>query len=237
MPEDRQFVRARALKPRDSWWTVLFVDAVTIHLLPGLLKVPGVTPMRLSLLGLAVGAVSVWSFASGWLIAGALLFQLRYVIDCLDGKVARVRGQTSAWGAFADLAIDVATVAACYAALGYWALSSQAPHAWTVLLLLVAYTISAWVHLYRRLGLGETERTSRPATPVTRVWARSRFRPYPASVEVETALLVFFPLLAPIDWYAYVAGAAALFYLVSAADGVRRVRGRLGGAEAEVGGA
>ncbi len=228
MVEEREHARQAALKPRDSWWTVLFVDAVTIRLLPAVLRIPGVTPMRLSLLGLSVGAVSAFAFAAGWLTAGALLFQVRYLVDCLDGKVARVRGQTSAWGAFSDLAIDVVTVAACYAALGSWAWQSEVAEAWTILVLLVAYTAAAWVHLYRRLSFEETERTSRQAVTPTRVWARSRFRPYPSSVEVETLVLVLFPLFAPISWFPYTALAASIFYLISALDSVRRVHARIG---------
>lgn len=224
MSDEREQLRRLALKPRDSWWTVLFVDAVTIRLLPAVLRLPRITPMGITLVGLLIGVATAVAFGMGWLIAGGLLFQLRYLVDCLDGKLARVRGLTSEWGRFADLAVDVATVGTAYAALGLWAWRTEVPASWIALALLAAYTTAAWLHLYRRLALGEEERTDKPRTTTTRVWALSRFRPYPASVEVETALLVFFPLLMPADWYAWIAGGATAFYLVSALDSLRRVR-------------
>lgn len=41
-----------------------------------------------------------------WLLAGALGIALSYVLDVLDGQVARHHGRTSVWGDFLDHALD-----------------------------------------------------------------------------------------------------------------------------------
>ena len=48
---------------------------------------------------------------------GAVLFEVRFLVDCLDGKVARARGLTSARGAAFDLATDVVTITLAYSAI------------------------------------------------------------------------------------------------------------------------
>jgi phosphatidylglycerophosphate synthase len=216
-------LRRRVLKPRDSWWTVAVIDPLTTWLLPAVMRIPGITPMRITLAGFAIGVASMVSFAAGAVLLAGVLFQLRYIVDCLDGKVARATGRTSEWGRFADLAIDVAVVSGAYAALTGRMLLDEVATAWLGLLLLPLFASAAWIHLYRRLALGQEERTSRPQVPPSRLWARSRFRPYPAGVEVETLVLVIFPILLPADWFRYVVAGALVFYGASAADGILRV--------------
>jgi hypothetical protein len=52
-----------------------------------------------------------------WLIAGALLFHASFVVDCMDGKIARLRGTGTLFGAWFDFMFDRLRVIACTAAL------------------------------------------------------------------------------------------------------------------------
>lgn len=210
------------LKPQDTWWTVLVVDPICIPLLRLLVRIPGVTPLQLTLFAFAIGVVCIGMFAAGWVMTAGLLFELRYVFDCLDGKLARATKRTSDIGAFIDLAGDTAIVGGAYAALGYWAYQQGLSGAWSVLVLLPVFAASQWLHLYRRLALGQTERGG----PASRAHPRSffrRLRPYPTSTEVETVLLFLYPVAAPAAWFPFVTLGAGAFYALSALDSVRRV--------------
>jgi phosphatidylglycerophosphate synthase len=224
MTDDSASPRARVLKERDSWWTVLVIDPVAMRLLPLILRIRWATPTRITATALVLGAASATAFATGLLVVGAILFEVRYLVDCLDGKVARARDAASDWGRFADLAGDVSSIAACYAALGFWMWVEGVPGSATTLALLASYAAATWLHLYRRLALGEEERVSPAGGWTARTWPWGRLRPYPGSTEVETVVLFLFPLLLPVDWFAPVGAAATAFYVISALDSARRVR-------------
>lgn len=67
-----------------------------------------------------LGLVSAACFAFGdwrWLIAGALVYHLSFILDCMDGKVARLTGQGSVFGAWLDFIFDRIRVALCGVAL------------------------------------------------------------------------------------------------------------------------
>lgn len=228
MQTDRAERNRRALKPRDFWWTVLVIDPIVMAVLPVVVRWRWATPTRISLAALLVGAGSIVAFATGQPVVGALAFQARFALDCLDGKVARLTGRSSRWGGFVDLAGDMITIGAVYAAIGAWVGREGVAGAWMVLVLLPAFTAAIWLHQYERgviAGLPPDERPTPPSVPPSdRIWTLRRFERHPGSVEVETLLLLVYPLLLPIDWYPWVAGAATAFYLASGAQVVVELR-------------
>jgi phosphatidylglycerophosphate synthase len=113
-------IRARTYKPRDAWWTVILVDPLASRLVLLAARFPWITPNRLTLMATVLGAGSVACFAMQdypWLVAGALLFHLSFVIDCMDGKIARLMGNGSVFGTWLDFVFDRLRVAACTIAL------------------------------------------------------------------------------------------------------------------------
>jgi phosphatidylglycerophosphate synthase len=113
-------VRARTCKDRDSWWTVLLVDPLAVRLVRLVAPYRWITPNRLTIaaFGLGLGAAACfWQQSPGWLIAGALLFHAGFVLDCMDGKVARLTGNGSVFGAWMDYVFDRFRVVACTAGL------------------------------------------------------------------------------------------------------------------------
>ena len=109
---------AAAAKPVDAWWTVLVVDPLAIRLLPVLLRWRIVTANLVTSIAFVVGIFSVAAFAYGHFVAGAALYELRFVLDCLDGKIARARCASSPLGAAFDRVGDALTGPAAYAAIG-----------------------------------------------------------------------------------------------------------------------
>jgi phosphatidylglycerophosphate synthase len=117
---DLQEIRERTYKARDAWWTVLLVDPIASRLVWFVAPYRRITPNVLTSLATVLGLAAAACFAfqdRGWLIAGALLFHLSFVVDCMDGKIARLNGTGSMFGAWFDFMFDRLRVIVCTAAL------------------------------------------------------------------------------------------------------------------------
>ncbi|MBA2947726.1 CDP-alcohol phosphatidyltransferase family protein [Streptomyces himalayensis] len=113
-------VRRITQKKRDAWWTVLLVDPVATPLVRQIALRTSITPNQITWGALLLGLGAAGCFAMGdwrWLIAGALVYHLSFVLDCMDGKVARLTGQGSVFGAWLDYIFDRIRVMACAIAL------------------------------------------------------------------------------------------------------------------------
>ncbi|WP_404189989.1 CDP-alcohol phosphatidyltransferase family protein [Streptomyces tauricus] len=113
-------VRRITEKKRDAWWTVLLVDPVATPLVRLTAKYTRITPNQITWGAFLLGLVSAAFFAFGdwrWLIAGAFVYHLSFILDCMDGKVARLTGQGSVFGAWLDFVFDRIRVAVCGVAL------------------------------------------------------------------------------------------------------------------------
>ncbi len=113
-------IRERTYKSRDAWWTVLLVDPVAVHLVRWVAPYRWITPNLLSLFAFVVGLASAACFAMQdrwWLVAGALLFHVSFVIDCMDGKIARLNGTGTMFGVWFDFIFDRLRVVLCTVAL------------------------------------------------------------------------------------------------------------------------
>ena len=113
-------IRERTYKDRDAWWTVWLVDPLASRLVQLVSPWRAVTPNRLTITAFLVGvgaAACFWQQTWGWLIAGAALFHLSFVLDCMDGKIARLNGSGSVFGSWLDYVFDRLRVLVCTIAL------------------------------------------------------------------------------------------------------------------------
>ncbi|MFJ8509157.1 CDP-alcohol phosphatidyltransferase family protein [Streptomyces avermitilis] len=116
LPEVRRITQ----KKRDAWWTVLFVDPVATPLVRQVALRTRITPNQLTWGAFLLGLASAVCFALGdwrWLVAGAVVYHLSFILDCMDGKLARLTGQGSVFGAWLDFVFDRVRVAVCAVAL------------------------------------------------------------------------------------------------------------------------
>jgi len=112
-------------KERDSWWTVFLVDPLAGRLLWLVSAWRWVTPNVLTIGAFILGlgsAAAFWQAGSAasawpWLAGGALLFHLSFTLDCMDGKLARLRGGGSLFGGWLDYILDRLRVLVCTLAL------------------------------------------------------------------------------------------------------------------------
>ena len=100
-----------------------WVRAQARRLVP-LLRVFGLTPNMLTMIGLAITAASAILIAAGYLVAGGAVLLLAAVFDVLDGAVARVTGKVYRYGAFLDSTTDRYAEGFTYIALLYYYLAS-----------------------------------------------------------------------------------------------------------------
>ncbi|NUT37337.1 MAG: CDP-alcohol phosphatidyltransferase family protein [Hamadaea sp.] len=155
-------VKARTYKERDSWWTVLLVDPIAARITRRVARVRAFTPNRITLFAFGLGLLAAACFAvakPGWLLAGALLYHVSFTFDCVDGKVARLNGTGSIFGAWLDYILDRIRIVACTAALmgGQYAATHNAAY-------LVVGAIVVFLDMFRYLNALEVAKVHREVT-------------------------------------------------------------------------
>ncbi|AZM56212.1 phosphatidylglycerophosphate synthase [Streptomyces sp. WAC 01529] len=113
-------VRRITQKKRDAWWTVLLVDPVATPLVRFTAMRTRITPNQITWGAFLLGLGSAACFALGdwkWLALGAVIYHLSFILDCMDGKIARLTGQGSVFGAWLDFVFDRIRVMVCGVAL------------------------------------------------------------------------------------------------------------------------
>ncbi|MCC3651078.1 CDP-alcohol phosphatidyltransferase family protein [Streptomyces sp. S07_1.15] len=113
-------VRRTTEKKRDAWWTVLLVDPLATPLVRWTAMWTRITPNQITWAALFLGLGAAACFATGswgWLLAGAALYHLSFILDCMDGKLARLTGTGTVFGAWLDYVFDRVRVLVCAIAL------------------------------------------------------------------------------------------------------------------------
>ncbi|WP_432253442.1 CDP-alcohol phosphatidyltransferase family protein [Streptomyces sp. HNM1019] len=131
-------VRRITEKKRDAWWTVMLVDPVATPLVRWIAKYTRATPNQLTWGAFLVGLGSAACFARGdwrWLLLGAVLYHVSFIFDCMDGKLARLTGTGSVFGAWLDFVFDRIRVLVCSVALmgGQYARTDDVLYLWLAL--------------------------------------------------------------------------------------------------------
>lgn len=96
-------------KKTDAWWTVLVIDKVAMRLLWLIANFSKITPNQITVIGFLFSILAAFCFFQGqhiYLIIGALLFELGFIFDCMDGKLARLKNLKSDFGKYLDGIFD-----------------------------------------------------------------------------------------------------------------------------------
>ncbi|HWM08769.1 MAG TPA: CDP-alcohol phosphatidyltransferase family protein [Solirubrobacteraceae bacterium] len=105
--EDRVLLDS-AVKGSDGFFTTFFVSPYSRYIARWAAR-RGMTPNQVTTISVLIGLVASIAFATGerWgLIAGAILLQLSFTTDCVDGQLARYTRQFSKLGAWLDSVFD-----------------------------------------------------------------------------------------------------------------------------------
>ncbi|WP_239589942.1 CDP-alcohol phosphatidyltransferase family protein [Streptomyces aureoverticillatus] len=128
-------VRRITQKKRDAWWTVMLVDPLATPLVRLTARYTRITPNQITWGAFVLGLASSVCFAFGdwrWLVLGAVIYHFSFVLDCMDGKVARLTGTGSVFGAWLDFVFDRIRVMVCGVALmgGQYARTHDETYIW-----------------------------------------------------------------------------------------------------------
>jgi phosphatidylglycerophosphate synthase len=200
-------VVARGGKDRDYWWTVLVVDPIAFPLARFLARTRWLTADQVTFLALLVGAGSGFAYASEGrlgLVLGAALFFTSFVLDCVDGKLARALGISSPKGQVLDELADAGRRTSAAVGLAVHLQHDGGASFWWP----IAYALLSFFFA----GLSGGTR-GEPATAVGGRWsqamARRRLLPTPGTPDVGALVFIFGPLtgwIAPV----FVAGCALI---------------------------
>ncbi|GAB2497684.1 CDP-alcohol phosphatidyltransferase family protein [Nocardiopsis aegyptia] len=156
-------VKEETYKPRDAWWTVFLVDPLAGRLVVWTANRTNLTPNQLTLGAGVLGLASAVCFALpgwqvpaswAWLVLGGLLFHLSFVLDCMDGKIARLKGNGTVFGAWVDFVFDRIRFFGCLMALliGQWAATGNVAY-------LVVAPVVVFFDLLRYLNAAQVAKT------------------------------------------------------------------------------
>ena len=192
-------------KKRDYWWTVLVVDPVAQPITRLLAKKRWLTPDEVTIVSLVLGLMTGLFFAVGdrWaLITGGLVFFVSFVLDCVDGKLARTLNVSSPRGYALDTMSDSARRAS--AAIGlvtYLVYSAGSTQAHEVVLAAAFGVLSSYF-----IEISGAERGT--AGGVRGKWsaalAKHRLLPTPGMPDIAALVYVIGPIAGVIVFPLYV---------------------------------
>jgi hypothetical protein len=126
--EDRVLLDS-AVKPSDGFFTTFFVSPYSKYLARWAAR-RGWTPNQVTTVSLAIGLAAAVAFATGeraGLVAGAILLQVSFTTDCVDGQLARYTRASSRLGAWLDSIFDRTKEYAVFAGLAIGAAHAGDP--------------------------------------------------------------------------------------------------------------
>lgn len=119
----------------------------------------GLSPLAVSIIGLAISLLSGWIVAQVSLLLGALVFLVGSAADMLDGELARLQGTVSRRGAFLDSCFDRLGEAGLFAGLTWYYMDHQRGEWQLAVLMILLTAIGSLTTSYVRAraeGVGET---------------------------------------------------------------------------------
>jgi phosphatidylglycerophosphate synthase len=174
-----QEIRERTYKPVDAWWTVLLVDPLASRLVRLVAPYRWITPNVLTLIASIFGFGAAACFATGerWaLVAGGVLFHISFVVDCMDGKIARLNGTGTMFGQWLDFVLDRVRVFFIALALfgGQYARTGDVSYLWLM-------SVAVFLDLFRYLNSAQMAKVRRSMRDQVNAYRRM------AAVEADAA--------------------------------------------------
>jgi len=94
------------VRERDSWYVVLIVDRIGVPLVRGLDPISWVNANRITIVSFIIRGCAVALWVLDLSLVGFILWQAGFLLDCMDGQLARKRGASSRFGALLDEGCD-----------------------------------------------------------------------------------------------------------------------------------
>jgi phosphatidylglycerophosphate synthase len=138
--EDRVLLDS-AVKATDGFFTTFLVSTYSRYIARWTAR-RGLTPNQVTSVSMLLGLLAAIAFATGrpaGMIAGAILLQIAFTADCVDGQLARYTRQFSKLGAWLDSVFDRGKEYVVYAGLAYGGVAAgEGPSIWMLAALALA---------------------------------------------------------------------------------------------------
>ncbi|PPA56218.1 DUF5941 domain-containing protein [Micromonospora chalcea] len=144
--EDRAELKL-SVKERDDFFTTFFVSTWSPYVTKAAARI-GIGPTGVTMVSVAFAVAAAVLFGVGGrpaLVTGAVLLYLGFVLDCVDGQLARYTRHFSAWGGWLDTMADRFKEYVVYAGLGFGATHAGFRYGWA--LALAAMTLQTVRHM------------------------------------------------------------------------------------------
>ena len=144
--EDRVLLDS-AVKGNDGFFTTFFVSPYSRYIARWAAR-RGFTPNQVTTVSMAIGVLAAAAFATGsrpGLVAGAILLQVAFTTDCVDGQLARYTRTFSKLGAWLDSIFDRSKEYVVYAGLAIGASRGFGEDVWV--LAVAAITLQTARHM------------------------------------------------------------------------------------------
>ncbi|MBF0252773.1 MAG: CDP-alcohol phosphatidyltransferase family protein [Candidatus Omnitrophica bacterium] len=203
-----------------TWWAAICILPFSRRIALFLCNRTDIRPNTVTLISFILRIVSAFCFLRGgypMLILGALIFEFAYVLDCVDGSIARLKEYTSTIGAFYDHATDTMGVTINFLAIGYTAgVLNSSLFLGVIIIYLYLHFItfvaeSIFVKEKYRIGLeksdevldkevikdakGTTSLVSRIVVKYRSFFSTKRFKAFISPPDVEAVVCFIFPVL------------------------------------------
>jgi phosphatidylglycerophosphate synthase len=145
--DEERLLLDSAVKSSDGFFTTFFVSPYSKYLARFAAR-QGWTPNAVTAISLVLGTVAAGSFAFGsrWsLVLGAVLLQVSFTVDCVDGQLARLTRTYSSFGGWLDSVSDRTKEYLVYAGLAFGSVRGFDDDVW--LLAAAALTVQVFRHL------------------------------------------------------------------------------------------
>jgi phosphatidylglycerophosphate synthase len=166
---DEDAARLRlAVKEQDDFFTTYAVSSWSPHVtrLAARLRLSPTAVTGLSVLFAAAAALLFWQASRAGMVAGGVLLYLGFVLDCVDGQLARYTRNFDAFGGWLDTMADRAKEYMVYAGLAAGADRIGLPYAWP--LAITAIVLQTARHMTDTwYGALHDEAAARPAPAVS----------------------------------------------------------------------
>nr|WP_245719129.1 DUF5941 domain-containing protein [Micromonospora rhizosphaerae] len=165
--EDKAELRL-SVKERDDFFTTFFVSTWSPYVTRTAARL-GLGPTAVTMISVLFAVAAAVLFGVDGrpaLVAGAALLYLGFVLDCVDGQLARYTRRFSAWGGWLDTMADRAKEYLVYAGLGYGATHAGFRYGWA--LAIAAMTLQTVRHMTDTwYGVLHDEAARRPRAATT----------------------------------------------------------------------
>ncbi|MGH2808908.1 MAG: CDP-alcohol phosphatidyltransferase family protein [Actinomycetota bacterium] len=182
-------------KKRDYFWTVLAVDPVAFPIVRLLARKRWLSPDQVTAISFVMGIATgpLYGIGERWSLAvGAVVYYLSFMLDCVDGKLARITGNSTDRGKALDALADSARRAS--AILGIiWFLIYDGDTSATELFLAAAFAVLSF-YFMEISGAEKQEPKAGALGKWNAMLAKRRLLPTPGMPDVSAIVFFLGPL-------------------------------------------